>query len=444
MVPGRSISLVTYSDEKLLMTTTPISSRAIILLLAPLFFLASTFPYIQLLPSSSYTQPYALILGLILFSFSLGAIIKLRLSDQISIIGLAFVGVALFITTGSHESPQEYRYLLAFLSPLLLVPVYLTAIDSLPKFTIKILQISIAIWIIVSVVQSTVDPLFATFLLGHWGSNAENIISSGRGVLGLAPEPTHNAFHILLLGAALSQLDTSRTSRALTFGCIITATLLAASSSAILALLFGSTIWLLRRHPLTGLIVIIIGLFSLSYMPLLLKIIWGESSRLTTLATAFLESPIELLTIDYSVNIRLGGLIATLSESINSGFIPHGLSHETWLQARTEMLNENKWLFDLSLVGPPSGLGLLIFQGGIFVFPFLFMCIRRMLSTHPPTMFGQILVTTVPFIFLSQFYISSPLFSMVYACTLYKYRTVHPDQYKAQVPTPKSTIPYLP
>lgn len=424
------------------MNTKPVSGLAIILLLGPIFLLASTFPYVQLIPSSSYTQPYALILALLLIPLCIGAITQLRLADQIAILGLALIGLLLFIVTGPHQTPQEYRYLLAFLSPTLLVPVYLVTISAIPQISIRVLQASISIWIFVSLIQQVIDPQFATSLLGQWGKSALDIISSGRGVLGLAPEPTHNAFHVLLLGASLSLLDTSRTSKLLSFGCIITATLLAASSSAMLALVFGSIVWFLRRHPSKGLTLFCIGLLSLSYIPTLLKAVWGETSRLTLLATGFIESPVELLAIDYSVNIRLGGLLATLSESINSALMPHGLSHDAWLQARVEMLRDNKWLFDLSLVGPPSGFGLLIFQGGFLVIPFLVIYMRRLLSSQPKTILGQVLVTTVPFIFLSQFYISSPLFSMVYACILYRHRTAHPEQYTAQAPTPTSMTPH--
>lgn len=400
----------------------PSTGAAIVRLLGPLLLLASTFPYVQIVPSSGYTQPQAFILATFLFLFSFGAIFHLRQSDRAAILGLSFIGLVLFIITClPYDNSQEYRYLLAYLSPLLMVPAFIKTIQKAPKQTIWILQASIFIWLFVSAVQFLINPLFATSLLGRWGNSAMDIISSGRGVLGLAPEPTHNAFHILLLGAALSLLDNSRLSRLLIYGCIISAVFLAASSSATLALFLATIVWFLRYKTIWGIIMIAAGLAFLKSAPLIFQELLGNDARLTTLLNIFIENPTKFLTVDYSVNVRLGGLWATLTESLQSGWLPNGLSHEAWLQARIEMLRTYNWLLDISLVGPPSGFGLLIFQGGFLVIPFLFLFARRLLANLPETSSGQIIVITVPFIFLSQFYLSSPLFSLIYAGILYRY-----------------------
>lgn len=395
----------------------------VVQILAPLLLLASTFPYVQIVPSSGYTQPYALIFGLILFVFCFGIIFQWRKYDQIAIVGLGFIGVMLFIITClPYDNFHEYQYLLTYLSPLLMVPGFVAVIQQKTKQTILILQGSVVIWLFVSIIQLLINPEFATSFLGEWGDSATDIILSGRGVLGLAPEPTHNAFHTLLLGAALALLDSSKISRFLVFSCIVSAVVLAASSSAALILLASTLIWLLRYKTLWGIALVVVGLSFLAVLSSLLQLMVDTDSRLINLMKEVIQDPTTFLVIDHSVNMRLGGLWAVLSDSIRSGLQPHGLSHDTWLQARTEILKTYDWLLDLSLTGPPSGFGLLLFQGGILVLPFLFMFIHRLFVSQPRNLLGQIILIAVPLIFLSQFYISAPLFSMIYACALYRQR----------------------
>jgi len=392
-------------------------------LIASAFLLAAAFPYVQIISNDSYTQPYAHILGMVLFVSSVGAFFSMRHSDLVSILSLAGVGLTLFVFTCSPwGNSQEYRYLMVYLSPFLMVPVFLNIIQKMPRQTVGILRYSIAIWLLVATVQVLVDAKFSASLLGRWGLHAVDIVSSGRGVLGLAPEPTHHGFHILVLGAVLSLLDDSKVSRILIFGCIVSAVFFAASSSAVLALLFSIGIWFIRYKTFSGLVVALIGGTILSYSSMMPSDLTGVDSRVIRLVRIFLDDPSLFLVSDYSVNVRLGGLWVVLSEVIRSGFFPSGLSHDAWLLARVGMLAKYDWLLALSFVGPPSGFGLLLFQGGLLTLPFLIVFMRRLFNNLPSTLLGQILVMAVPFIFLSQYYISSPLFSMIYACVIYKHR----------------------
>ena len=397
------------------------SSTTVMWLIGPLLLFASTFPYIQFTPSSSYTQPQAYVLGILLFPFCLRSLFRLRKTDSISIISLTFIGLVLFvITCFPYNNPQEYKYFLVYLSPLLFIPVFLTTIQTAPIQTIKVLQVSIALWLLVSTVQVFIEPNFATSLLGPWSNSTANIISSGRGVLGLAPEPTHNGFHTLLLGAALSLIDNSRLSRFLTFGCIGSAVFLAASGSALLVLVLGTLFWMLRCKPLLGITAVVVGVILVKLSPLILLEQLNTDSRIGILLRLFFENPADFLTVDYSVNVRLGGFWITLRESFLFGLFPHGLSQDAWLKTREGILETNDWLLGLSLAGPPSGIGLLMFQCGFLAVPFLTIFIRRLYTNLPTTITGQVITISVLFIFFSQFYLSSPMFSMIYAFILRK------------------------
>jgi hypothetical protein len=417
LVAGQYLVILTYEDKDSIMTY--YLGFSVVRLLAPLLLLASTFPYFQIVPNSGYTQPQAYALGLILFFFSIKKYSHLIQFGPLSIFSLGIVGLSMYIiTTFPYNNLQEYRYLLVYLSPLLMIPVFITTIQKAPRTTVRILQISIVVWLIVSIIQFIVNPQFATSLIGRRADIALDIALSGRGVLGLAPEPTHNGFHVLLLGAALSLLDSSRFSRLLVFGCCISAIFLASSSSALLAFSLASFIWIFRFKPILGIISTIVGMFLLQYSPLAFQEFLGGENRILALLRAFLENPSTFLLADYSVNVRLGGLWATMVDSVQSGLLPNGLAHHTWLVRRADILKTHEWLFDISLTGPPSGFGMLLFQGGFLVIPFIFVFIHTLLRNLPVTPLGQVVVMAIPFIFLSQFYISAPLFSLVYACIL--------------------------
>ena len=388
-------------------------------LLGSLLLLLIAFPYVQLIPVASYTQPFPLLLGALLFTLNFDAIWRLKFLDRAALLMLAAVGTALFLLTCiPYSDTQDYKYLLSYLSPLVLTIAILPFLERYPDLAIRLLRLSICIWFMVSAVQVLRDPTFATFMLGAWGQHSLDIVHSGRGVMGLAPEPTHHAFHILVLGAALALLDTSNRSRWLLMLCIVEAVVLAASSSAILVLGIAGVIWLLICRPRWIVLILIVAALAWS---LNVSIDWflRSGSRAHSLISEVLADPFSLMDIDYSLNIRLGGMAAVLMDAFDHGLIPRGMATQTWLDAREEILETSRWLMDLSLVGPPSGLGLLLFQGGILVVPSIVLMFHRMLSIRLG-MLERVLVIAMPFVFLSQYYVSAPSFGLLYACAIYR------------------------
>ena len=394
--------------------------------LGPLFLFLIAFPYLQIIPVPSYTQPFPLIIGTVLFLLNANAIWKMKFQDRAALICLAAVGVVLFLLTCiPYTNVQEYKYLLSYISPLIITVAIFLVLQRSPDMCLRLLQISIAIWFCISVIQTLFDPTFATFTLGEWGEHSTDIVSSGRGVLGLAPEPTHHAFHIQVLGASLVLLDTNNRSRWFLVACLIEAVILAASSSAILVLGFAGMLWLLLHRTRWFVIALIVSsvAWSMNFTPdLLLK----SGSRAQILISEVMANPASIMNIDYSMNIRLGGLFATLIDVTEYGFLPRGMSVDAWLNAREQILSLLPWLMDLSMTGPPSGLGLLLFQGGILVLPCVVLIFYRILSIKLGA-FEQIFLISTLFIFLFQYYISSPSFSLLYACAIYRISIVSAD-----------------
>ena len=118
-------------------------------LLGAVLLLLTAFPYLQLVQSDSYTQPFALLLGAMLF-FMQGwsALLRLPLDDQIALIGLAVVGIGIFLVSCfPYTNQQEYKYLISYLSPLLLTIPLLRYLRHAPRAALRLLQLSMLFWI---------------------------------------------------------------------------------------------------------------------------------------------------------------------------------------------------------------------------------------------------------------------------------------------------------
>jgi hypothetical protein len=389
-------------------------------ILGTLMLLFTVFPYIQIISFGSYTQPYALILAAVIFSLNTHLLKHVNFTDRTALLGLAFFGFSIYLLTCfPYSSEQEYKYLLNYISPIIITVASIRFLLLHHDASKKILQFAIVVWLGVAVAQKFINPTFALELIGHWGEHSLDILESGRGVLSLAPEPTHHAFHILILAACLIQLDRSRFSRILILLCIFDVIFLAASSSALLALGMASLTFLLfyqLRWLTFVLVLVIVGWCNHDTIHLFLP----NDNRLFMLVSEVLVEPSSLLNIDYSVNIRLGGVIATLAAITTNFFIPHGMSILSWEAIREDLLQGFPWLMDLSYNGPPSGIGILFFQIGLLALPFFVRVFYRILNINVSGT-ERIILLSIPFVFLGQYSISAPSFSLLYACALVRF-----------------------
>lgn len=380
------------------------------------FLLSMAFPYIQLVRSESYTQPFYLVLGsIVAFRFWGTANRSLLRHDRFALSWLVWVGLFLFVVTCfPYTEAQEYKYLLNYLAPLVLTVATVAALQRFPKLTRKVLEVSVCVWFAVALMQTTISPSFMSWAIGSWSDSAEDVVNSGRGVLGLAPEPTHHGFHLLLLGASLALIGGKRW---LPLICIFEAILLARSSSAVLVLALGVA-FLNIKHPrrillAAAMLALVIALF------LRFSESFAENVRVLLLLSQFIDDPSSIITLDFSVNMRLGGAYASFHHALSHYLMPQGLSYEHWLAMGQEFLQRHEWLFDISTVGPPTGYGVLLLQGGFLVIPFIFLSMRTILRAPVDSTAGRLLLFSGVFIFLGQFYISSPMFSLLYGCAIH-------------------------
>jgi hypothetical protein len=374
------------------------------------------FPYTQIINLESYTQPYALIFSAISIFVSYTPLVRhFPKRDAAILFVLAAMGFAAFlISCLPNPSGQELKYLLIYVSPLIFALSSFAMVRDYPVLADRVIVSSAVIWIAVGLIQVFVAPSFATQLVGTFGEAAGDVVDSGRGVLGLAPEPTHFGFHMVVMAAALALVGGRNV---LSIACLLTAVVIARSSSAILALGIGSIIYLLFFTKYARfLLLLVFPLYALVEIFLNSGILPADVRAVWLLKT-FFEDPWYLITADASANARLGGIYVGAKEILGNAFMPFGMSHAVWTRSLGSILAHNSWLSFLSGSGIPSGILIIIYQCGIFGLLVTVAMVRRLLSAAH-SHYETLLLASVVIVFFSQYLISTPGFGLIYGIVL--------------------------
>lgn len=383
-----------------------------------LFFIC--FPYIQIVPSDNYNQPYYIFVSAIvfLFNFRLFDFIN-KLPFQISFIFL-LTGIASFLLfCFPYNEEQDYKNLLTYIS-FYLIPIVTYFLCKFHKeYLIKFLKVSIIAWFFVGFVQAFINQDFLNFLLGELSGNSIVAGRGGRGVIGLAPEPTHYGFHIVLLGLGLYSLFPNKLYLSL---ALIQALVFAKSSSALLAIVLGSIFYLIFHKKMVSLFITITCLIIYFYIESLInlmdQVVSEDSSRIIKMVVFFFQNPIDLFLTDTSLNARIGGLFVTFKAVFNNFFLPHSISHKSWINATIELLQKNQWLIVLSYSQSPSGIGSILFQIGFLFFPYLYTFIKSIYKVTTIVR-NNIFAYSVLIIGLSQYSLVSGDIGLVFGIFLY-------------------------
>lgn len=390
------------------------------------------FPYTQIVKLDSYTQPYALLLSI---AAAMAAHPTLRHTfpkkDAIALISLAGMGIIGFlISCMPNPDPQEVKYLIIYISPFFFAVAGFAIATEHPKATDRIAMAAAATWIAVGVIQTFIAPGFASQFAGGSTEAAEIVVDSGRGTLGLAPEPTHFGFHMIVLAAAVVLAGGRNW---LSIACLVTAILIARSSSAVLALSLGAVIYLtIFGKKARFLVLLVIPLYFL-LGTLLENNALPENVRLVVLLKEFYHDPFYMITSDTSANARLGGIYVGAGQIISQMFAPAGLATNSWTSLIGPLLAENPWLIVLSEAGIPSGVLIVIFQLGFLGIIPLFYILGRMM-TGLFSYYETFLVCAMVFVFFSQYMISTPGFGLIYGLILA--RKMAAERYRTKAPLP--------
>lgn len=385
-----------------------------------LFF--SFFPYLQIISLETYTQPYYVIFGVIAFTLlSKSTIRNFPISHAYSLIAFACFGLIGFsVATLQSISMEEIKALLQYTAPLFLVPLsYFLTIKNSKRFR-KQTMIAILIWLGVATIQFFVEPTFATNLTGKWGiESAEVVIDSGRGVLSLAPEPTHFALHVFALLALAMILGESK-HRLLTG--LVLLIVFSASTTLVLIIVLTMLIMFFRTRVLKKRELISLSL--LTFMLITGFLLVDQNSRIYQLINLIASSPMTVFELDGSANARASGIILGSQAILDNCFFPHGLSNTDWLAAQDKLIANSSFFHSLSSSGIASGYLRPVYEIGFFAIPFFILFIRTTLA-YPQNQIERLIIIGFVIVFSMQFLISSPLFGLVYGAILARQKERH-------------------
>ena len=286
------------------------------------------FPYIQLVPLQTDTQPYALLLAGIL---TLGArrwalpaeYVPLLIAFLFSI-GVAFVAPVNMMT---------FRAIANYASILLIPWATVLVLRMRNGFPPGALRLVIAAWFAVGLVQTFVYPDFLAFLMPRALGTAG---SGGRGVVGLSPEPTHYGmicmFFLVLCYMARDRVLTRREFNVLAAALIVQIVVFAKSAMAALFLLIGIATYiavnlLSLKRLVYAFAVVAAGALSLLAL-IRAGIITVEGTRMFTLLGRLIEDPQLVLLVDASVNDRFFNIFFSVLGFLENYLLPNG--YTTW------------------------------------------------------------------------------------------------------------------
>lgn len=315
-----------------------------------LFFFFVFFPYLQILPLPTDTQPYALMVSFLIFTL----LNKQFTRAEIMLLTLSLASLFLFLIDGvSFNSLRSFlNYLSLFLISFAAFRVLRSELINFELF----LKFSTVTWFVVAAIQTFYSRQFLTFLISS-SRTTEN-----RGVTGLAPEPTFLGivFIFFMLMFTHSQIKNKKFYIAM---CVFAIVFFAKSSMAVLFLFLMVFFWFITSLNLRALVVILLcALFTPEFIDIM------KDSRMGYLLAKLLEDPMSLLLLDASINDRFFHVFFSLKGFFDNLMIPNGYS--SWVEYSSEQISiySNyvivEWFSDGGRI--MSGFGSAFFELGIF------------------------------------------------------------------------------
>ncbi|WP_250716648.1 hypothetical protein [Bacteroides fragilis] len=290
-------------------------------ILVYIFILFCFFPFVQILPMGTDSQPNALCISLLLFL--LKPIWKVDKYSK----NLLFVFVAsCVIWVFSSIQFSALRSLFNYFSLFYLTFISYNVLRYINGIPYPMFCCVVILWFLVGAIQLFIYPDFLSFLIPR-GSSSLTVLS-GRGVICLTPEPTFYGIMCLLF-MMIGYLN-FREKRGVIFVQLILAWQLfffSRSSMCLFVIIISFIIYyifrLLLSRDLKSFVLILFLLSSLYIVfPLLLQFV--EEYRIGELLTKLWENPWVFITLDASVNERFNHVFFPLYGFFANWGLPHG------------------------------------------------------------------------------------------------------------------------
>jgi hypothetical protein len=281
------------------------------------FFLAALFPFVTPIRTAMDTQPYAMMLALIIAMASIAKPVRreLVLLFLPMLASLIVLGIAGFTFTGVRSVAN---YLSIAVIPL---AIYLGLRWDRDLFR-RLLEFAVWAWLAAGLLQVLIGPDVLAPLLPDVRTSAS------RGVTGLAPETSHYGTQcILMLLLVLMEFEGRKRTR-LVLVLLAQIMLLAQSSFAALFLfgMFGLYILTHIDSPRRLGLAALLGLAVIAALVAIarLNLLGLRGSRLLELAGLFVKNPSYVFILDGSANKRLSNIVLSFYGFFDAGMVPQG------------------------------------------------------------------------------------------------------------------------
>ena len=353
-----------------------------------LLIIFSLFPYIQILPLGTDSQPNALLIGLFLFPFCC----KWKMNFNLAITFL-FMIVAFFLLFISPLDFNSIRSLMNYMTLFVVSYVSFYALKKINGLPYGLYKKIVYVWFIVGTIQLFVYPDFLSFLIPR--GNSEATMESGRGIVCLTPEPTFYGITCLIL-VLLAYLNfRNKPGIKIIYWILFLQIFIYSRSSLVIFLLiatFGiyllSSIFRNDKNKIKR--IAILSIFAILFF---LIINWSKdyitSSRFGKLFFILLENPETFILLDASVNERFIHVFFPIYGFIKDFGMPHGFGSYPNFMVECFQAPEFQHLFTDYVLqrGAPtrimSGWGSLLYELGIigvFLVYVLYINISTLLS----------------------------------------------------------------
>lgn len=332
-----------------------------------LFLLFSFFPFITFFKTPFDLQPFSLVFAIIL-------VFLCREKPNLYIFYFILISIfAFLLLINSSFNLNSIRSFANYISLFFITYAsYLVFHKISVKQIKKILIMSFSIWIIVGIIQTSMDSSFLNSLL----SSARGSGFQGRGVLGLAPEPTMYGIVLLFFGMIGFVLFDDKIKYMFILISLLSIIFLSKSSLVLFLLILCISvfflIYLLFCKPILFIFFILLVVPIYIFILIILDNIESQI-RFLIILEKLLNDPIHILE-DGSLNDRYLNIYFSIKGLIDGWFLPNGYGY--WGEYFLNSLQDYKgYVSNYVSFGskPLSGFGSVLFEMGIIGVAMLFM-----------------------------------------------------------------------
>jgi hypothetical protein len=325
------------------------------------------YPYLNLLRLGSDTQPNALIVALFILFYNL----KNKIPTYYLLTFIVFFSAIIMfvnsqIVMGSILSFSNYISVL-----FVPIAIYFT-LKHFKGLSYQFFKLVVYIWLFVGLVQRFVSNTFLSFLLSRSSGFSNGVVEfTGRGVVGLTPEPTYYGTTILLFLIIYFLNFYDKKDYKILLALVFQLLILSKSSTSIIVLffcLFFYFIILLFKSNIKTILNVII-VFLISTLSVFIMMPLFNNSRIYNIFTVFTTNP-QLIFLDQSISERFNAVYFTVGSLFENLGLPKGFNtyqkyifnKSTLPEYKIYFLNYNFENYSRIL----SGYGMAFYELGLF------------------------------------------------------------------------------